>query len=146
MTLPLFDQKLTSLIMPNSECIALILYILISFHTPITSDYIVCCYLCFIWKKKMKSIAYTCPAGKTVSRSRCCTERFPFVVAVFSFSNDLLVNVGFKLSTLKNIKRAHLNSLSHFVLKINNYYSFKKELNSVSTQVLHFRAYTVLTP
>lgn len=96
-------------------------------------------------KKKIKSIAYMCPAGKTVSRPRCA-ERFPFVVAVFSFSNDLLVNVGFKLSTLKNIKRAHLNSLAHFFLKINNYHSYKKERNSFSTQVLHSRAYTVFTP
>lgn len=99
-----------------------------------------------LYLKKMKLIAYMCPAGKTVSRPRCCTERFPFVVAVFSLSNDLLVSVGFKLSTLKNIKRGCLNSLAHFFLKINNYYSFKKELNSFSTQVFHFRAYAILTP
>lgn len=68
------------------------------------------------------------------------------MVAVFSFSHDLLVSVSFKLSILKNIKRGCLNFLAHFLLKINNYYSFKKEVNSFSAQVLHFRVYAVLTP
>lgn len=105
-----------------------------------------CMLLPLLYLKKNNEVnCIHCPAGKTASRSRC-TEIFPFMVAVFSFSNDLLVNVGFKLSTLKNIKRAHPNSLAHFFLKINNYYSFKKELNSFSTQVLHFRAYTVFIP